>query len=510
MPPTHARHWPLVAGVGGVALTTAIFLRLLDVRNAAIVSTTFLLIVLLVAASSTLAAAIVTSVVAMLCFNFFFLPPVGTLTIADPQNWVAMFAFLAVSLVGSNLSARVRTRAAEAQARRAELARLYDLSRDVLMTEDTREGLPVLASAVARRFDLAFVALALPGGVDGWDVVHAGPQALTLPPATLSDALDAAKQQLEFDAEARTYAGHRPLLVDDRRVHLVPLRVGTRPIGLLAAESGRIDAGTLDAIAGLVAIAIERVELLQEGRAAALTRQSEALKTTLLASIGHDLRTPLTTIRVGVENLSTTSLSADEREAQTTVVLAEVERLDRLFRNLLEMARLDAGAVAAERQHTHPSEIIEAARAQVARDLRRHRVDVQIDRDEPVSVDPRLTATALARVLENAAQHAPPGTHIHVWSSTGPGGLRIAVRDEGPGIAPASLPRIFDRFYRGADASRRPSGTGMGLWIAKGLLAAQGGEIWAENAPDRGALFTLHVPNQTGAVARPAEDHERA
>lgn len=484
----------LLAGLAALAALTALYASLLQIQNAAIVSTTFLLVVLLVAASSTLAAAIVTSIAAMLSFNFFFLPPVRTFTVADPQNWVALGAFLVVSVVASNLSARVRARADEAQARRAELARLYDLSRDVLLTENSRQGIVALARAIARRFDLAFAALALPDGAGAWDVVHAGPQALALPDAVLSEALDAARQRLEFDAEARTYAGHRPLRVGDQQVHLVPLRVGTRPIGLLAAESGRVDAGTLDAIAGLAALAIERVQMLEERRRTALMRESEALKTTLLASIGHDLRTPLTAIRVGVENLRSNSLPPGDREDQTGLVLAEVARLDRLFQNLLEMARLDAGRVATERRRTHPSEIIEAARTQAAQALRGHHVDVEADGETPVLVDPRLTATALAHVLENAAQHAPIGTRIRVSARIDGDTLALGVQDEGPGVPPADLPRIFDRFYRGAGADRRQAGTGMGLWIARGLLAAQGGHIWADNPAGGGARFTLRVP----------------
>jgi two-component system sensor histidine kinase KdpD len=493
--------WPVVAGVCGIALSTIVYLLLLDVRNAAIVSTTFLLIVLLVAASSTLAAAIVTSLVAMLCFNFFFLPPVRTFTIADPQNWVALFAFLVVSVVASNLSTRARTRADEAQARRAELARLYDLSRDVLQSEDSREGIVTIARAMARRFDLTVAALALPGAEDTWDIVQAGSRTVVLPPQALSEALQAAQRRIEFDAQARTYAGHGSLSVDGHQLSLVPLRVGTRPIGLLAAESDHLDAGTLDAIAGLAALAVERTHMLEERRTAALTRQSEALKTTLLASIGHDLRTPLTAIRVGVDNLRSRDLPADEREAQTALILAEVTRLDRLFQNLLEMARIDTGAVTVERRRTHPSEIIEAARAHTAAALRGHPVVVDIDGETAVLVDPRLTAAALGHVLENAAQHAPPATPIEVTARVRPDGLHLAVRDRGPGIPAADLPRIFDRFYRGSGADRRPTGTGMGLWIARGVLAAQGGEIWADTLADGGARLTLRVPvhdNESG------------
>jgi two-component system sensor histidine kinase KdpD len=486
--------WPAVAGTCGIAVTTVTCLTLLDVGNAAIVSTSFLLVVLLVAASSTLAAAIATSLVAMLCFNFFFLPPVRTLTIADPQNWVALFAFLVVSLVASNLSARARARAEEALARRAELAKLYDLSRDVLQSEDSREGIVAIARAIARRFDLAVAALALPRAPDTWDVVQAGTRAVVLPPDELSGALAAAHRRIEFDARARTYAGHRSLSIDDLHLTLVPLRVGTRPIGLLATESDHVDAGTLDAIAGLAALAVERTQLLEERRQAALTRQSEALKTTLLASIGHDLRTPLTAIRVGIENLRSRQLELGERDAQTDLILAEVARLDRLFQNLLEMARLDAGAVTTERRRTHPSEIIEAARAHAAQALRAHRVVVDVDGETPVDVDPRLTATALGHVLENAAQHAPPATDIAVTARVEADGLHLTVRDQGPGVPTVDLPHVFERFYRGASADRRPTGTGMGLWIARGVLAAQGGQIWADNPSGGGARVTMHVP----------------
>ncbi|BCS32224.1 hypothetical protein TBR22_A14340 [Luteitalea sp. TBR-22] len=496
-------------GLAAVATLTVVYTSVLHIQNAAIVSTTFLLVVLLVAASSTLVAAIVTSLVAMLSFNFFFLPPVRTLTVADPQNWVALGAFLVVSVVASNLSARARTRADEAQARRAELARLYDLSRDVLLTEDSREGIVAVARAIARRFDLAFAALALPGGGGAWDIVNAGTRALALPEAALAEALDTARQRLEFDAEARTYAGHRPLRIDDQQIHLVPLRVGTRPIGLLATERGHVDAGTLDAIAGLAALAVERVQMLEERRKAAHTRQSEALKTTLLASIGHDLRTPLTAIRVGAENLRSGDLPPDEREAQASIVLSEVARLDRLFQNLLDMARLDAGAVAAERRRTHPSEIVEAARAQAAPALLGHRVEVEEGGEVAVRVDPRLTAAALAHVLENAAQYAPVGTAIHVTTRIDADTLELSVHDEGPGVPPEDLPRIFERFYRGAGGDRRPSGTGMGLWIARGLLAAQGGHIWADNRAGGGARFTMRVPVGEALAPEGEERHDR-
>ena len=491
--------WRLGAALAAVACVTAV-LKWLSVSNAATVSTSYLLVVLLVAATSQLRVAVVSSIAAMLCLNFFFLPPVGTFTIADPHNWVALFAFLAVSLVASHLSAVAQARTEEAVGRRDELARLFDLSRDVLMMTDSPEALAVLARSVARRFDLDFVAVALPRESD-WNVFESGAEHVDLDRRELTKALASAQVSLEFDARARTYAGHRTMTVDGRDVRLVPLRVGTKPIGILAAAGRPVEAGTLDALAGVVAIAIERAQFLEERKASELTRQSEQLKTALLASLGHDLRTPLTAIRVAASNLKASWLREADRAEQSDVILAEVERLSRLFQNILEMARIYAGAVAADVRWVHPAEICEAARDQVEHALRHHRVEVEPDSDVLVRLDPRLTASALAHLLENAAQYTGAGSSITVRMRVSSEGLTITVRDHGPGIAPADLPHLFDRFFRGAEARHRVSGTGMGLSIARGILAAEGGRIWAENCADGGARFTIDIPVEARASA---------
>ena len=481
----------LAAGFGAIAAVAVIFARWLPGANATTVATALLLVVLLVAASSPLWVAVTISIAAMLTFNLVFLPPVGTFVISDPQNWVALFAFLAVSLVASRLSSVARDRAREAMGRRDELARLFDLSRDVLVTTDSREALAALARSVARRFDLASVAIALPHDEE-WDVFAAG-EPVAFDTRELASAFAAARATLEFDASARTYAGHRTMASDRGPVRLVPLRVGTRPIGLLAAAGRAVEPGTLDALAGVVAIGIERARFLEERKTAELTRQSEQLKTALLASLGHDLRTPLTAIRVAAANLAA-ALSPVERAEQTEIIQVEVDRLDRLFENILEMARIDAGGVASAPRPTHPSEIVAAAREHVGRALRGHDVNVAIGRDEPVRIDPRLTASALAHVLENAAQYAPAGTAIDVDATLDPRGLAISVRDRGPGLAQAEVPRLFERFYRGTSGRDRTSGTGMGLWITRKLLEAQGGRVWAENAPGGGAMVTALIP----------------
>ena len=441
----------LATALGSLALVVAVYRYGFGVSNPTIAALTFLLVVLIVASASRLWVAVVTAVGAMLAFNYFFLPPVGTLTIADPQNWVALFVFLAVSLIASNLSAAVQARAQEARNRRDELARLFDLSRDILVMTDSH-ALPGLARSVATRFALDYVAIALPNAAT-WESFDGGALQLTLPPDLLSRTFAHVTNTLEFDARARSYGGHATETIDGQTIRLVPLRVGTRPIGLLAAAGRPIEIGTLDVLAGIVAIAIERARFLEERKTAELTRQSEELKSALLASLGHDLRTPLTAIRVAASNLQDTWLAEAERRDQADVILTEVERLTRLFQNILSMAKIDAGPIATSVEWAVPSEILAAAREQVEQALRRHLVEVAIPDDAPVRLDPRLTATAIAHVLENAAQYSPTQAVIRVSGSAAGGELRVTVHDAGPGISPKDLPHLFDRFYRG-DAAR--------------------------------------------------------
>jgi two-component system sensor histidine kinase KdpD len=482
----------IALSMGVLALVT-ISLTVLGVSSASTVSTTYLLVVLLVATTSRLLVAVTTSVAAMLTLNFFFLPPIGTFTISDPENWGALVAFLAVSLVASHLSSVARQRTEEALERRNEVARLFDLGRDVLQISDSGDALAILARAVARRFDLEFVAVALPH--DGaWSVYPAGADDVPLDNRELASAFAAAQTSLEFDAYARTYAGHREVTVGDRQIRLVPLRAGTRPIGILAAGGPPVDPGTLDALAGVVAIAVERVRFLGELKAGELARQEEQLKTALLASLSHDLRTPLTAINLAASNLKAEALAPAERQEQSDLILAESARLTRLFEDVLDMARIDANAVSSESRWTHVSEIVAAARDQLGPILERHRVDVVVVGDPVVQLDPRLTASALAHLLENAVQYSPPESSVDVSAGMDDRGLVISVRDHGPGIDAADLPRLFERFYRGAAGRARTSGTGMGLWIVRGLLAAERGRVWGENCGDGGARFTMVIP----------------
>ena len=468
----------LALGLFALGLLAMVFTLFIS-SNAATVAMSFLIVVLLVAATSRLWVAVTTSLAAVLAFNFFFLPPVGTLTIADPQNWIALFALLAVSLVASNLSAVARARTEEAEARRDALGRLFDLSRDILLITDSHEANVSLAGFIARRFDLDYAAICVPHRGE-WLVFEAGPQRVTPGPRELSDAFQRA-------GDGRHIMGSPP-------VRFVPLRLGARLIGLLAVAGLPIEPATFDAVAGLAAIAIERAQFLDDRKAADLARQGEALKSALLASLGHDLRTPLTAIRVAASNLQASWPDQQQRREQSDLILMEVDRLTRLFQNILEMARIDAGAVTEDMRWVSPSEIVEAARSSVEHALRGHAVELSGESEQLVRLDPRLTAAALSHLLENAAQYSPPGSAIAVHTAVAGQGLTIAVRDHGPGIPGPDLPRVFERFHRGANAKDRRSGTGMGLAIAKGVLAVERGHIAAENCPDGGARFTIVVP----------------
>lgn len=486
-----------LAACVAILVATSFYRVVLHVSNPTTVALSFLLIVLLAASSATFWVAAIASVVAMLCFNYFFLPPIGTFTIADPHNWVALFAFLIVSLIASNLSRLARQRAEEAQADRRELTRLFDLGRDVLLTTESREAIPAVAASIVRRFDLEFAEIFLPAAA-GWQRYRSGRSDIVVDDQALDTALEGAKAVLEFDAKARAYGGHRAVVTaSGQTVDLVPLRVGTRPTGLLAIFGRRLEPGTADALAGLAAIAVERAQLLEERRTAEVERRSAELKSMLLASLGHDLKTPLTAIKVASSNLIASWLTDDQRREQIDIVLAEVERLNRLFQDILDMARIETHAVAPELQWVHPNEIVDAALAEVRNVARSHHIEFEATNTSEVRVDPRLTSAALVHLLENAGQYSPPGSPITVGVKVVDNALHLSVRDRGPGISTEDFPHLFEGFYRGVAVRDKSIGTGMGLPITQGLLAAEGGRVWAENCADGGALFQIVVPAET-------------
>jgi two-component system sensor histidine kinase KdpD len=465
------------------------------------VALALLIAVLIVAAYAPLWVAMSTAVAAMFVFNFFFLDPVGTLTIADPQNWVAFVAFVSAALIASRLSTSAQRRAREATASRNELSRLFDLSRDVLLSGDGATSVAGLARHVARRFELRSVALCL-RQPDGWVVYQGSEAPIVIPEAQLEFAWQSAGKTLEFDARARAYGGQATAeAAGGTACVLVPLRLGTAPIGLLVAPAGALDPGTLDAIAGLAAIAVERGQFLEERKTADLVRQKAEFTATLLASLSHDLRTPLTAIQVALTNLDSGDLDAEGRHEQTRLAQSELARLSRLFRDILDMAKIDSASVTPEREWVTPGDLIDAALVNVGPLVSGRDVRVSAADDMLVSVDPRLTSAALSHLVENAAQYSPADAPIEIAGAADAEGLTLSVRDHGAGVDPTELPQLFDRFVRGRRHQASTAGTGMGLAITRGLLAAERGRVWAENMPSGGARFSIAIPAETRRVS---------
>jgi two-component system, OmpR family, sensor histidine kinase KdpD len=490
----------LLGGLVAVSLVVWAF-RAVPAIAPTTVGLTLLLVVLVTATFGRLWVASVVAIVATGAFNFFFFPPVGTFTIADPQHWVAVIAFLVAAVIASNLSAAAQARAREADARRDEVTRLFDLTRDVLLTTEAGGAIDRLARHVARRFELSRVAICLPADHE-WRMHQGGAEKVDVDTELLNQALARARGSLEFDAHSRAYGGHVRVEGRHGAVLLVPLRHGTRAVGILAAVAPMIDAGTIDAVAGVVAIAIERTQFLLEREAAELVRQKADVAATLLASLSHDLKTPLTAIRVAVENLRG-ELPREEREAQSGAASVELQRLTRLLQDILDMARIDAAAIHREPQWVTPADVIDAAAAQVRHALAGRRLQINADSESEVHLDPRVVSVALSHLLENAGQYSPADREITVEACVDADGLRVAVTDQGPGLDAAEIEHLFERFFRGRTARQLAPGTGMGLAISEGLLSAVNGRIWAENAPGSGARFTVIVPGPRRPVPTP-------
>jgi two-component system sensor histidine kinase KdpD len=256
------------------------------------------------------------------------------------------------------------------------------------------------------------------------------------------------------------------------------------------------------ALVVFLVVAITSSNLSAAAQERAREAQKADLAATLLASLSHDLRTPLTAIKVALDNLSG-PLPDEERLTQSAAALSEIDRLTRLFEAVLDMARIDSAAIRIERQWVTAADIVDAAMAYAQPALDQYALRVDADEGAEVELDPRLVSLAVAHVLENSARYSSPGSPIDVRAFLDHRGLRLSVTDAGPGIDPEDLKHIFERFYRGRAARQKTIGTGMGLSIARGLLAAVGGTVSAENTVEAGARFSISVPGPVRPVPGP-------
>jgi two-component system sensor histidine kinase KdpD len=466
----------LVAVVATIAAITLFCTRLVPV-NAPTGGFAYLLAILVIATRWGFLEATVASFVAVLCFNFFFFPPVGTFNVADPENWVALFAFLATSIIASQLSARAKQRTQEALDRQKEMERLYALSRAILLTDTSQAPAKQIALRIQEIFE--FPALALYDGSTG-EVHRAGPE-------DLSGHDDMLKQ-----------AASRGILLTDEanRITVIPVRLGGHVIGSLAVRGGASSPTALQALSNLVAIALEKVRGQEAANRAEAARQSEELKSTLLDSIAHEFKTPLTSIKAAATALlSTPTPSREEQRELLTVVDEEADRLGRLVTEAIQMARIEAGKIKLNTALRSVEGLIHRILQQMKPIVEGRNVTVSIAGDLPqIIADQELMGLAIRQLLDNAVKYSPQGSPIAVRAEKGDGCVIISVGDQGPGIPEREQLRIFQKFYRSSDTHQHVTGSGMGLTIAREIVRAHGGDIWVRSRAGQGSEFCISVP----------------
>jgi two-component system sensor histidine kinase KdpD len=476
------------AGRSAIALMvllglTSVF-RALGFANATTVALGLLLAVLAIATVWGLLEAIVASIAATLCFNYFFLPPVGTWTIADPQNWVALFAFLAVSIVASQLSERARRKALEAVEHQQETERLYTLSRLILLSgAGATQVAGDAVKQIRQAFDASSVVLF---HRESEKIFRAGELEIPL-----------SEQQLKEVALQGNVA-------EDAALNFValPVSLGGKILGSLAIRGVSLSDGARQAIANLVAIALESAQSREVAGRAELMQQSEQFKATLLDALAHELKTPLTSLKAGTSALLSlmAGLSPNQREL-ISVIDEETDRLNRLVSEVIQLSRIEAGKLRLHREARSAEELIQTALEDSKRLLEGRKISVQARRDLPaVSADFSLLQTVLRQLIDNAAKYSAAGSPLRIAAEQDGNQVRISVADEGPGLNDQELSRIFEKYFRGAGTRELVPGIGMGLAIAREIVTAHGGRIWAESSPGRGTRLSFTLPVETEKV----------
>ncbi len=444
--------------------------------NPTTVALTFLVAVLGVSAVWGLRYAVFVSIVATLAFNYFFLPPVGTFTIADTQNWVALIAFLLTAVIASELSARVRQEADEANQRRREVEKLYAFSQQLLVTDNVLELLNEIPHHIVATFGVSVAAVYVS---ERDKIYRSGPDITQLQSEELRGVT--ARGETVIDAQ--------------RNICLAPVRMRVRALGALGV-AGHLSRETLDALGGLIAIATERAAAVEKLGRAEASRENERLRSALLDSVTHEFRTPLTSIKASVTSLiSDFQLDQAQRQELLTIINEESDRLNRLVGEATEMAQLDAHEVKLNIEPQNIREAIDAALEESKPSLRSHSVEVRLPSYlPPVLMDVDRIKEVLRHLLENAAKYSPPESPIFISSEVQNGRLVTNVADRGVGIDDMERSMIFDKFFRGQGQRHRIQGTGMGLAIAKAIVEAHGGKIGVTSQLGQGSVFSFGLP----------------
>lgn len=459
-----------------LALIVFVYVKLLHV-NPTTVAVTLLLAILSVAAAWGLRFALPMSIAAALCFNFFFLPPIGKLTINDTQNWVALFAFFFAAVVASNLSDRARRQAAEAHRRRRDVERLYVFSQQLLVADNVLELLKTVPRYLTMTFAATHAAIYLPVRDQ---IYRSDPDVQVIPADDLREACARGEQRVD----------------PGRRLAVAPLRMGVRTVGALGITGDLPSRETLEAVGSLIATAIERARAVENLTHTEASQESERLRSALLDSVTHEFRTPLTAIKASVTTLrSGTALTREQQQDLLAVIDEESDRLNRLVGEAVEMAQLDAKEMKLDLGPHQIREAIDQALEGSKQVLGGHPVEVRLpDRLPAVVMDVTWIKKVLQHLLENAAKYSSSGAAIFVSSEVKNSRLITSVADRGAGIDDMERAMVFDKFYRGQSQRYRVQGTGMGLAIVKAIVEAHGGRIEVTSQLGHGSVFSFGLP----------------
>ena len=467
----------LLISVGGVSVVTFVASSLFPV-NATTAGFAYLLYVLVIASAWGFLEAAISSVAAMLTFNFFFLPPVGTLTIADPQNWVALFAFLVTSLIASRLSTTAKRRASDAVARQQDLERLYTFGRAILLIDTNEPFAKQVCQKLADTFGLT--AAALYERSTG-QIYRAGP--------------------LEFegmDMQLRETALQGTSFSDPQRNRVITaVRLGADPIASLALQGTSLSDSVLQSIANMVAIGLERARAQELAQDIEITRRSERLRTTLIDAMAHELKTPLTAVRAATSALlATPDQKLSNAEQMLKIADEEAAHLEELIDNALDVTQLDSDHIDVDLEisdlESVPVEVVASMKSKIGD----RSVEVIAGEQLPaVAFDRRLIKLATKQLLDNALKYSPPDKPVTIHGFSSDGTVGFDITDHGAGISPEEQTHIFQRFYRGSSVQNHITGFGLGLSIAHRIMQAHGGDLTVRSRPGE-TTFRLTLPVQ--------------
>lgn len=483
--PLHFRYLLLLLLRVGMALAFVVVLTFVLHRflvvNTITVGLLYLVAVLFVATKGGIIESTAASVAAMLCFNFYFLPPLGTLTISDPQNWVALFAFLATSLTASQLSAGAKRRALEAEARRSEVERLYSLSRALLLTEPTQSISRQIVQHIVQTCEYPSVALYV---------------------RNIDELYTADFPDVDVESKLREAAARSCEIRDEKTGSIVtPIRLGGEPIGSLAVRGAPFSDAAFHSLLNLVAIALERASSQKAVTRAEVARQSEELKSTLLDAIAHEFKTPLTSIKaVTTDMLSLPPHDLPPHQAELLSIVDEAaDRLSKLVTDAIQLARIEGGTFRLNLADHFPSSLVAGALRQMKSLTEERAIDVTVPEHLPVvRVDAELIQLVITHLLDNALKYSSPGGPIAIGADVSENKVIVRIADTGQGIGKDEQAQIFEKFYRGKN-EHHLKGTGMGLAITREIMRAHGEDIWLSSAPGQGSQFSFSLPIAPGA-----------